>query len=257
MVKNIFIAFVLYLLTFDGICQGNMGYASYYGREFHGRRTASGEKYNMSAFTAAHRTLPFGTLIKVTNMNNKLSVIVKVNDRGPFSKKRIVDISRAAAESIDMVSDGVVLVEVEVLPSIMTKADSLVFFPKYDSLKIKKEPISHANNNIEEDLPTKLLNLSTGKLYNVKGEQKIPLGFGIQVLSISDTKKLITEIDSLHLKGFELVYIEPAMVGSKKSFRILVGQFSDKNAAQDDKIKLEQLGYNGFVRQYIAIKKSK
>ena len=203
--KNIFIAIVLYHLTFNGICQSNTGYASYYGKEFHGRKTASGEKYNMSAFTAAHRTLPFGTLVKVTNKSNKLSVIVKVNDRGPFSKKRIVDISRAAAESIDMVSDGVVMVEVEVLPTLANKADSLIFFPKYDSLKIKTEPLPHTTISSFGDLANKLIDLPVGKLYDGKGEQKTPLGFGIQVLSISDTKKLITEIDSLHLKGFERV----------------------------------------------------
>ena len=255
--KNIFIAIVLYHLTFNGICQSNTGYASYYGKEFHGRKTASGEKYNMSAFTAAHRTLPFGTLVKVTNKSNKLSVIVKVNDRGPFSKKRIVDISRAAAESIDMVSDGVVMVEVEVLPTLTNKADSLIFFPKYDSLKIKAEPLPHSTISGIGDLASRFIDLPVGKLYDGKGELKTPQGFGIQVLSISDTKKLLNELDSLHINGFDRVYIEPAIVGTKKSFRILVGLYTDKNGALDDKIKLEQLGYNGFVRKYIATEKPK
>lgn len=91
------------------------GKASYYADKFHGRSTASGEKYDKTKLTAAHRNLPFGTRIRVTNLKNGKKVIARVNDRGPFVKGRIVDLSRAAAESIDMVRDGVVSVRVEVL----------------------------------------------------------------------------------------------------------------------------------------------
>lgn len=91
------------------------GMASYYGDEFHGRETASGEIYNKWDYTCAHRRLPFGTKIKVTNIENKKSVFVRVNDRGPFVKNRIIDLSYAAARDIDMISKGVVKVKIEVL----------------------------------------------------------------------------------------------------------------------------------------------
>lgn len=91
------------------------GKASYYADKFHGRSTASGEKYDKRKLTAAHRNLPFGTRVRVRNLKNNRSVIVRINDRGPFVKGRIVDLSRAAAERIDMVRDGVVSVKVEVL----------------------------------------------------------------------------------------------------------------------------------------------
>ena len=107
------------------------------------------------------------------------------------------------------------------------------------------------------DLPAQILGLKVGKHYNSKCDLQNPQGYGIQVLSIGDTKKLITEIDTLQIRGFDKVYIEPATVGTKKSFRILVGQYTDKSAAQNDKIKLEQMGYNGFVRKYIAVEKPK
>lgn len=91
------------------------GIASWYGREFHGRRTASGEIYDMHALTAAHRTLPFGTLLEVYNLDNGRSVQVRVNDRGPFVKGRILDLSRAAAEELGMVTAGLARVRIAVL----------------------------------------------------------------------------------------------------------------------------------------------
>ncbi len=91
------------------------GYASWYGGKFHGRSTASGEIFNTDDFTAAHRTLPFGTRVKVTNLENGKSTIVRINDRGPFIRGRIIDLSRAAAETIDMMHAGVVKVRIEVV----------------------------------------------------------------------------------------------------------------------------------------------
>ena len=89
------------------------GNASWYGHEFEGRRTASGEIFNSSLLTAAHPTLPFGTLLRVTNRNNNRQAVVKVNDRGPFVATRIIDVSRAAAEQLDMIYSGVAPVYIE------------------------------------------------------------------------------------------------------------------------------------------------
>nr|HDM59121.1 septal ring lytic transglycosylase RlpA family protein [Bacillota bacterium] len=93
------------------------GYASWYGGKFHGRRTANGETYDMFAMTAAHRTLPFGTIVRVTNLENGRSVVVRINDRGPFTdkKKRIIDLSLGAARQLGMLKTGVAKVKLEVL----------------------------------------------------------------------------------------------------------------------------------------------
>jgi rare lipoprotein A len=91
------------------------GTASWYGRPYHGRRAASGEIYDMEKFTAAHRTLPFGTWVAVRNIGNGKTVRVRINDRGPFVDGRIIDISRAAARSIDMLGPGTARVRVEIL----------------------------------------------------------------------------------------------------------------------------------------------
>lgn len=91
------------------------GVASYYGPGFHGRRTANGEKFNMHAMTAAHRTLPFGTKLKVTNTRNGQHTIVRVNDRGPYIGGRVIDLSVAAAKQIGSIQSGVANVKIEVV----------------------------------------------------------------------------------------------------------------------------------------------
>lgn len=102
------------------------GTASWYGSKYHGRKTSSGERYNKEDMTAAHNTLPFGTKVKVTNLANNESVILRINDRGPYVGKRIIDVSEVAARKLNMHKQGVARVEVEVveLPEkAMAKAD--------------------------------------------------------------------------------------------------------------------------------------
>ena len=82
------------------------GMASWYGPKFHGKLTANGEVYNMYSMTAAHRTLPFNTLVRVENLDNGESVVVRINDRGPFAKNRIIDLSKKAAEELEMTGPG-------------------------------------------------------------------------------------------------------------------------------------------------------
>jgi len=94
--------------TYSGKC-------SFYNSSLHGNKTTSGERYDKDKFTAAHRTLPFGTKVRVTDDRTKKSVIVKINDRGPYSKNRVLDISNAAARELGIVSRGVFHGKVEVL----------------------------------------------------------------------------------------------------------------------------------------------
>ena len=123
--KNIIkIIGIIILLSYKVAFAGNqfqddkkeqVGMASYYSSKHDQRRTASGEKFQSSNLTAAHRTLKFGTLLKVTNLKNNKSVLVTVNDRGPHINGRIVDLSIAAAQEIDMVRDGTAKVKIEVI----------------------------------------------------------------------------------------------------------------------------------------------
>lgn len=109
------------------------GKASWYGKPFHGKKTANGERYNMYAMTAAHRTYALGTVLKVTSLKNWRSVVVKVNDRGPFYRSRDVDLSYAAAKKLGFVKKGVTKVKIEVLSSKRKYAAK-----KYASTKAKK-----------------------------------------------------------------------------------------------------------------------
>lgn len=97
------------------VVQTISGTASWYGPGFHGRLTANGERFNMDGLTAAHRTLPFGTQVRVTNRHNGKSIVVRINDRGPFHGNRVIDLSRKAAQTIGMMGSGTAPVQVEVL----------------------------------------------------------------------------------------------------------------------------------------------
>ncbi|MEG0929431.1 MAG: septal ring lytic transglycosylase RlpA family protein [Algoriella sp.] len=93
------------------------GVVSWYGGKFHGRKTASGEKYDKDELTAAHKSLPFGTKVKVTNIRNGKSVVVEINDRGPYAKSRVLDLSQAAFSEIGHTNTGVMQVEYEIMKS--------------------------------------------------------------------------------------------------------------------------------------------
>ena len=91
------------------------GGATFYSDSFHGKKTANGERYNKNEFTAAHRSLPLGTIVRVTNLSNGNNLLVRINDRGPGKKKLILDVSRAAASKLNMIRRGVISVQVEVV----------------------------------------------------------------------------------------------------------------------------------------------
>jgi rare lipoprotein A len=94
------------------------GVASYYAHQHDGRRTASGERFDMRGLTAAHPSLPFGTRVKVTNLDNGRTVVVRINDRGPFLKQRVIDVSYAAAQELGMIARGTARVQIDVLPAV-------------------------------------------------------------------------------------------------------------------------------------------
>lgn len=105
--------FCVVLCALTSSAQTQSGHASYYAKNLNGRRTASGERLHRDSFTCAHRSYPFGTMLRVTNVLNGRQVVVRVNDRGPFRKGRIIDLSWAAAKAVGMISQGIAPVTVE------------------------------------------------------------------------------------------------------------------------------------------------
>lgn len=120
------------------------GNASYYADRFHGKRTSSGERYDQNGFTAAHRELPFGCLLRVTNLENNLTVQVTVNDRGPFKSNRILDLSLAAAQQLDMIRNGIAKIRIEVIG---VKPNQIVTPPKKAVPVIAEKPIKKTTGN--------------------------------------------------------------------------------------------------------------
>src|SRR5882724_1704915 len=149
------------------------GKASFYANSFEGKPTASGEKYQANKFTAAHKTLPFGTVLKVTNLANNESVEVTVNDRGPFVEGRAIDLSRAAAEKLKFINQGTADVKIEVINA----GDGTG----------KTQPIIVDHVTVEEK-----------EFYDLDIEKVKPKGFGIQLGTYQELANLLHITD--HLK---------------------------------------------------------
>jgi len=113
--KRYLILSLLLLLVAPSLHANETGIGCWYGKVFHGRKTASGERYDMYGYTAAHRTLPFNTIVKVTNLQNKRSVKVRITDRGPYTRNRIIDLSYAAAKKLGFIKKGIAKLEVQVV----------------------------------------------------------------------------------------------------------------------------------------------
>ncbi len=136
-----------------------VGKASWYGRGFHGRTTASGEVYDMHKMTAAHRILPMNTYVRVTNLSNGREAVVRINDRGPFAKGRIIDLSYAAAKRLGMVGPGVARVRVEALGEGRADASGrpvFTFYPDFEHGRFFIQVGAFTNRNNAERLRRKL-----------------------------------------------------------------------------------------------------
>lgn len=200
------------------------GKASYYADKFHGRQTANGERFDMYDFTAAHRTLPFGTKVRVTNLKNNKSVVVRVNDRGPFSKGRIIDLSMAAAKKIDMVADGIADVKIE---------------------KVGSKDNSRSGAEKEHRKPAK--RISHGKYYNHSFRSISPSGFGVQIASYSQ-KQLAQQ----KAKAYQVKYsISMVIEKSKKGYyRLIMGKYRKRKKAERLQKQMKRKFKGCFVIEY-------
>ena len=196
------------------------GVASWYGEQFHEKKTANGETYNMYAMTAAHKTLPFGTMVEVVNVENKKSTIVRINDRGPFCQGRIIDLSHSAANKIDMIKNGTAAVEITALGT-------------------DDEVLTRSGNTDPNINPNATPNINSDNLY-FTGD------FTIQVGSFGDPANAENLKISLE-KIAENVHVVPIEKNNQTFYRVRVGRFISLKQAQD----MEQhLTENGFENVY-------
>lgn len=158
--------------TVDHKGQVIKGIASWYGREYHGRTTANGEIYNMYGITAAHKTLPFGTIVKVTRKENGKSVILKINDRGPFIEGREIDLSFGAARALDMVNDGIAPVQIAILklpgPSIRAIAGDYTLQVGSFIIKTNAEQLQQILRQAHSDVYIATRETWKGRYYRVR-----------------------------------------------------------------------------------------
>ena len=210
-----FILALFFLLNISAFASGTgkiqTGTASWYGTKYHNRKSSNGEVYNKNKMTAAHPSLPFGTEVKVTNLANNQSVVVRITDRGPFGKSRIIDVSEAAARKLNMIRSGTARVTMEIL----SKPDSEV------------PPTVALADSVVSDVY-----------------------FVIQAGSFSDLKNAELQSEKIkHLQTDLAITLTKEMVGGKTIHRVLAGRFADRQEADRVKVLLDKAGISTLVRQ--------
>lgn len=213
------------------------GKASFYARKFNGRRTSSGEIYMNSLMTAAHRTLPFNTVVRVTNLDNNKMVEVRVNDRGPKYKSRIIDLSRNAAKELDIIRQGVGNVKVEVVQLYYTPVDS-------DSIRIQAQK---SNPPIDTNVYADTANMNKSAWYKVLVKDVVPIGFGIQVGAFSQYTNMMKEIDTLQSLFSYSILVQSIKTNDQLFYRVILGPFENKEQAQQAMFEIRKKKIKGFI----------
>ena len=204
------------------------GIASYYADKFAGRLTANGEKYRHNKLTAAHKTLPFGTMLKVKNLENGKEVTVRVNDRGPFVEGRIIDLSKSAAEKLDFIAKGITRVEIT---SISTPEPSKTAYSTLD------KPVVGPEN-----IPDEYYALSVNK--------KKPHGYGVQVGSFTEMVNLVQLAAELQNTYKDRIFIQVSVIQNVKYYKIVVGNLKSKEKAEKLRVRVRKSYPDCFVVKF-------
>jgi len=239
------------------------GKAGYYADALQGRKTASGEKYDKKLLTCAHKSYPFGTKLRITRLDNKKAVIVRVNDRGPFTEGFVVDLSRAAAEEIDLVKAGRANVKIELIEpeKIVTAAASVsrtatttastgngqeaaatskktqIIKPKQKAATAAK-PVTYST---EDPTPATTQKGETGKdatdsdLYKVDLRTLAKAGFGVQVITLYDADNVMPMVSKLQTQypGKVLVSRQRDEASNVSTYRIVIGPYPTRKGAEN------------------------
>ncbi|MBK9328042.1 MAG: septal ring lytic transglycosylase RlpA family protein [Sphingobacteriales bacterium] len=285
--KKIVISLLIVIPFCIANAQVEFGTASYYGVNFHGKPTASGEIYSQNKLTAAHKSLPLGTILKVTNAQNNKSVYVKVNDRGPFIKGRIVDVSTKAAELLGFRNKGTAYVKLEVVEPGSISTDLLESTADIAQQNGIQEYDSSSNNNVsvlkQEDTSasaskTATAPATTSYQANNKGKNpplkstdliednaitnrspyfvitnidKTKTGFfGLQLGVFSDMNAVLALIEELEAKYKQTMAVQQVKLQDKTVYKLLVGKFQNRAYADALKSTLSDRFKDAFVVKY-------
>lgn len=197
------------------------GIASWYGQDFHGKLTANGESYDMYSLSAAHKTLPLPTLVRVTNLENGRSIVVRVNDRGPFVKNRLIDLSFAAAKELDYMNKGTARIRVQTLDS---------------------KPIIDSSRQAKQQQPVETV---TAKDLPVQGN-KAKAAIFIQLGAYSSEQNAIRLQQAL-LSDYPDVKLYTRKIAEKMLYRVRIGPFKAIPEIEKTVISLQKAGYDNAI----------
>lgn len=201
------------------------GKASFYADKFEGTPTASGEKYRHNRMTAAHKSLPFGTKVKVTNIANNKSVEVTINDRGPYVEGRVIDLSKSAAEKLGFVNQGLADVRLEVIDPGDGKTS---------------DPIKTVDNvRVEEQ-----------EFYELGISRLKPKGFGVQIGTYQELVNLMRLSDNLKNSYKKQVTVQVKILNGIKYYGLILGQFSSRVKAEQFRAELKKKFPDAFIIEY-------
>jgi len=250
------------------------GKCGYYADNLHGRKTSSGEKYDKSLLTCAHKTLAFGTKIRVTRLDNKKSVIVRVNDRGPYMDGYVVDLSRKAAEKIGLIRDGVTRVKIEVMDS--QQAAKAIAVSNRSTPETDPAPATYsvpatkssakvqaAKTVVPATYSTAAKSLAltpatamadnaaqASEMYQISLKPVAKSGFGLQVSSLNSSENLFKEVSKLQATwpGKVVVNHEEMKDLGTVTFKLILGPYATRKAAEAQIRKASSKGYkSAFV----------
>lgn len=223
--KKIQFLFFFFSLVISSYAQVQTGKASYYADKFQGSRTASGEKYKKSKLTAAHKTLPLGTKVRVTNLANKQSVVVVINDRGPYVEGRIIDVSHAAAEKLGFISQGIAEVSIEVVDA----GDG----------KVQESQVRIENVSVDEK-----------EFYEFSVDKAHPKGFGVQIGIYQELVNLFRFVETLKNSYKKEVTVQVKVINGVKYYGLILGHFSTHEKADEFRGELKQKYPDSFVVEF-------
>lgn len=223
--KRLFFTLSLSFLFVISFAQTQSGKASFYADKFEGNPTASGEKYRHNKLTAAHKSLPFGTKVRVTNLANNESVEVVINDRGPYVENRIIDLSKSAAENLGFVNQGLAEVKVEVIDAGDGKTS---------------DPIKTVDHVTVEEK----------EFYDFEISRLNPRGYGVQIGTYQELVNLMRLSDNLKNSYKKQVTVQVKIIKGVKYYGLILGQFSSRLKAEQFRAELQKKFPDAFIVEY-------
>jgi rare lipoprotein A len=223
--KQILLTFSLISFLSGAFAQEQTGKASFYADKFEGAPTASGEKYRHGKLTGAHKTLPFGTKVKVTNLANNQTVEVVINDRGPWVENRIIDLSKSAAEKLGFVNQGLADVKLEVVD------------PGDGKQSDPAKTIDHVM--VEEK-----------EFYDFEIARLKPRGFGVQIGTYQELVNLMRLSDNLKSSYKKQVTVQVKVINGIKYYGLILGQFGSREKAEQFRAELKKKFPDAFIIEY-------